>query len=248
MGAIYSGFVLPDSYLFITNAVFGKKEHEAAIVRINRFCAAFVVTVDQNLLIRANEALSSILSSLNTGDAGISMGLAEAIVESFKVRFQREPFFRENPLPFLLLLVGYTREKSPRIEHIFIRNRVTEAVKKHGKTEYVTAFEIQSPVPAQNIFYGHFELSNYLSLQLPKNHLSLDAMKVFACLSLMETQNLDGSLFPEIRLATISEENGFEWITEKECRKICDKARKVDRLLSERLKMLHGISKDSIAG
>lgn len=210
MGAIYSGFLSNDGYLFITNNIFGIAEDESAIVKVNKFCGGFIVTAKGNFLIRVRNVLDKCLSKLNEVKDGSSMNLAITIVESFKIEFQKEPSVKENPLPFLLLLVSNNLKSPSCLDYIFVRNRIVKIMEKDQKRKYITDFEIQPPVPAKNLFYGYSELSQYLFQQLPSNGLSLEVVKLFAYLSMTEAQKLDKSLFPDIRMAIISKDNGFE--------------------------------------
>ncbi len=233
MGAIYSGLASSDGYLFTTNDIFGVAEYEGAIVKVNKLCGAFIVTARGNYLIKVRVVLDKCLSGLNGVGEGLSLNLAKAIVESFEVEFQREPRLKENSLPFLLLLVGYNLKSS--LEHIFVRNRVVKTLKKDEKTEYITGLELHSPVPAKNLFYGHCELSQYLSQQLPSNSLDLETMKLLAYLSMAETQKIDASLFPGIRMATISRDNGFKWVAVEEIQRLSTMSKRVEAEFSREL-------------
>lgn len=235
MGRIYSGLIAEDGYLFITNDTFGTAEDSSAIVKVNKFCGALIVTAMGNILIRVREILDkSFLRFRDIGD-GLSIDLAEAIVASFNVEFQKEQSFKYNPLPFLLLLVGYNLKGQPHLEHIFVRNRVVNIVDKGDAKEYTTAFEIRETALADNLFYGHSALIQYLSQQLPLNALNLDIVKLFAYFSMVETQNIDKSLSQGIRMATVSMGDGFRWIMEEESDGLSDMARNVDTRLSEEL-------------
>ena len=235
MGGVYLGLLSDGGYIFVTNDSFGTTEHEGAIVRVNKFCGALIVTAKGRFLIRLREILDKNLSNLNCPEQGISIDLAQAIVESLEQEFQREPDFRKNPLPFLLLLVGCSSKESSSFEHIFIRNRVVDIIEKDGEKEYITRSEIQPPVPAKHLFYGHSELPEYLLRQISPNNLGPRAMRVLAYLALSETQKLDDSLFPGILMATVSRGKGFEWIREEELYKLSSLAQTVDRMLVEKL-------------
>jgi hypothetical protein len=235
MGGVYLGLLSERDYLFVTNDKFGSTEREGAIIRVNNFCGALIVTAKGRFLIRLREVLDRSLSNINRSEEGISIDLAQAIVESLEQEFQREPHFKRNPLPFLLLLVGCSSKESSSFEHIFIRNRVVDIIDKYGQKEYITRSEIQPPVPATNLFYGHSELPEYLLRQIAPNNLGPEAMRVFAYLALSETQKIDDSLFPGILMATVSRENGFEWIKEEELYRLSGLAKTVDRMLMGKL-------------
>ena len=235
MGGVYLGLLSERDYLFVTNDKFGSTEREGAIVRVNKFCGALIVTAKGRFLIRLREVLERSLSNINRSEEGISIDLARAIVESLEQEFQREPHFRQNPLPFLLLLVGCGAKESSSFEHIFIRNRVVDIIDKYGQKEYITRSEIQPPVPAKHLFYGHSELPEYLLRQIAPSNLNPGAMRLLAYLALSETQNIDDSLFPEILMATVSRENGFEWIKEEELHRLSGLAQTVDRTLMGKL-------------
>jgi hypothetical protein len=235
MGGVYLGLLSDGGYIFVTNDRFGSTEREGAIVRVNKFCGALIVTAKGRFLIRLREVLDRSLSNINRSKEGISIDLAQAIVESLEQEFQREPDFRKNPLPFLLLLVGCSSKESSSFEHIFIRNRVVDIIEKDGEKEYITRSEIQPPVAAKHLFYGHSELPEYLLRQISPNNLGPREMRVLAYLALSETQKIDDSLFPEILMATVSRENGFEWINEEELHRLSGLAQTVDRTLMGKL-------------
>jgi hypothetical protein len=235
MGGVYLGLLSDGGYIFVTNDRFGSTEREGAIIRVNKFCGALIVTAKGRFLIRLREVLDRSLSNINRSEEGISIDLAQAIVESLEQEFQREPDFRKNPLPFLLLLVGCSSKESSSFEHIFIRNRVVDIIEKDGEKEYITRSEIQPPVAAKHLFYGHSELPEYLLRQISPNNLGPEAMKVLAYLALSETQKIDDSLFSEILMATVSRENGFEWINEEELHRLSGLAQTVDRTLMGKL-------------
>ncbi len=235
MGAIYSGLVSSDGYLFITNDIFGKKWDESAIVKVNKFCGALIVTARGNLLVRVRKVLKKCLSNLNGVGEGLSMDLANVIIESFELEFKRDSYFKKNPLPFLLLLVGLNTRQPTCFEHIFIRNRVVNIVGKDAEREYVTNFDNKTPVPARNLFYGHSELFQYLSQQLPSGGLNLEIIKLSAYLSMTVTQKIDTSLFPGIRMAIILKDNGFEWITVEEVQRLSNMSKTVETELSKEL-------------
>jgi len=235
MGGVYLGLLSEGGYIFATNDTFGPTEHEGAIIRLNTFCGALVVTAKGRFLIRLREVLDKCLPDLNCSGEGISIDLAQAIVGALEQEFQGKPDFRGNPLPFLLLLVGRSSKESSSFEHIFIRNRVVDIIEKDGEKEYITRSEIQPPVPAKHLFYGHSELSEYLLRQMVSTNLNSEVMKVLAYLALSETQKIDDSLFPEILMATVSRENGFEWIKAEELYRLSGLAQTVDRTLTEKL-------------
>jgi hypothetical protein len=60
-------------------------------------------------------------------------------------------------------------------------------------------------------------------------------MRVLAYLALSEAQKIDDSLFPGILMATVSRENGFEWIKEEELYRLSGLAQTVDRTLRGKL-------------
>lgn len=235
MGGIYLGLLSEGGYLFVTNDRFGAAEQEGAIVRINKFCGALIVTAKGRFLIRVRGVLDKSLSHLNCPEEGISIDLAQAMVGSLEQEFQQEQDFRRNPLPFLLLLVGCSSKEPSRFEHIFIRNRVVEIIDREGEKEYITRFEIQPSVPATHLFYGHSELPEYLLRQIVPNHLESEMMKILAYLALSETQKIDDSLFPGILMASVSREKGFEWVREEELYKLSGLAKKVDGIFTEKL-------------
>ena len=235
MGGVYLGLLSEESYLLLTNDRFGTTEQEGAIVRLNQFCGALIVTAKGRFLIRLREVLDKSLFRLNCPEEGISIDLAQALVGSLEQEFQREQDFKRNPLPFLLLLVGCSSKEPSRFEHIFIRNRVVEIIEKDREKEYITRSEIRPSVPAIHLFYGHSELPEYLFRQIAPDPLKSEMMKVLAYLALSETQKIDDSLFPGILMATISKGKGFEWVKEEELCRLSGLAQKVDRTFTEKL-------------
>ena len=235
MGAIYSGIVSRDGYVFATNDIFGASPDECAIVRVNSRCGGFIVTAKGNLLSKVMEVLKACLSRLHGMPEGISEDHATAIKESFLEERRKEPDGSQRPLPFLLLLVGYHPERPGSLEHIFIRNRVTDILEKSGTKEYITCFDMRPPVPSGNLFYGHSELSRYLSRQLPSDGLEGEITEILSYLSIAETQIIDKSLFPGIRMATLSDANGFAWVGEEVLHGLAEKSRKADGWLTQGL-------------
>ncbi len=51
------------------------------------------------------------------------------------------------------------------------------------------------------------------------------------CFSSAQTQQMDSNLLPDIRMATLSESNGFEWINERRMDQILNKADKLQKKL-----------------
>ena len=234
MGAVYSGFITNDGYLFATNDIFGEAQEECAIVRVNRHCGALVVTARGNCLPGVKVLLDRILPGMRDNE-WLSGDLAGEIVGSFKREFEKDPSFRTRPLPFLFLLVGYTGKGSRQVEHIFIRNRVVEVVNTGEGKEYITGFDINPQGHSADIFFGHSELIEYLHRHLIKHRrLDSEAMKLFTCFSLIQTQKLDDSLYQNIRMATISD-RGFEWVKEEELKALQTMTAKFDTSLYDGL-------------
>ena len=233
MGAIYSGLITNDGYLFATNDIFGEAQEECAIVRVNRHCGALVVTARGNFLPSVKVLLERILPGISDTE-WLSGDLAGEIVESFKREFEKDPSFRTSPLPFLFLLVGFSGRGLRQVEHIFIRNRVVEVVNTDESKEYITGFDINHQGQSADIFYGHSELIEYLYMHLKHRGLDSEAMKLFTCFSLIQTQKLDDSLYQNIRMATISD-RGFEWVKEEELKALQTMTAKFDTSLYDGL-------------
>ena len=233
MGAIYSGLVSSDGYLFVTTDTFGNDQNACAIVKVNKYCGALVVTPKGNSLIRVKEVLDKFHSSFKKIEGGLSTDTAMTIVNSFKAEFQKEPSFKEKPLTFLLLLVGCNTKQFSSFEHIFIRNRVIKIMEENNKKIYTTEFDIKPPVQAPNLYYGHSELFQYLTLQLNEKELELDALKLLTYFSMVETQKVDSSLYRNIRMAIISKGNGFKWIKDGNIHMLSDMTKGVDESLSK---------------
>lgn len=235
MGGIYSGLTANDGYVFITNDAFGGERDGSAIVRVNDYCALLIVTARGNFLIGVRDLLDKYILKLKGMGDGLSVELAEAIVRSLEEEFQREPSFKQNPLPFLLLMVGYNQKDPSTLEHIFVRNRVVKTIEKDNTREFVTAFDIKEITPATNLFYGNSELIQYMFDQLSSDALGLETVKLLSYFAMSETQKLDNSLFQGIKMAVISRGHGFGWIMVEELKELSEMARDVDAELSKSL-------------
>ncbi len=246
MGSVYSGVVSREGYVFTTNDIFGASPDECAILRVNSQCGAFIVTAKGNLLIKVSEILKRCLATLQGLPVGISRDLSIAITESFQEKHRKEPGWMQRPLPFLLLLVGYNQERPRRLEYLFARNRVTGIREKDGTKEYVTSFDMQPPVPARNLYYGHSELTQYITRQLPTNGLELETIQLLSCLCVMETQSIDRSVSAGIRMATLSEAEGFAWASEEALHRFSEMGKKVDVRMTRGLFRL--FASDGISG
>ncbi len=233
MGAIYLGFTLDGSCVFATNDCFGAGREESAIVEVNRSCGALVITTRGDFLRRFSEIWNRRVGQAKQPQDGLSRELAEAIVNSFEAEFRKDPAHVKSPLPFLLLLIGSdTRERSS-LKHIFVRNRVLTASAEGEEKEYTTGFEIREPVPAESLFYGHSELARYWFELFGAGNLTPLMMKLIACIAVAETQKLDVTIYPGIRMAFLSGGEGFRWVEEDELRGLTALASEASRIMSE---------------
>ncbi|MFH2059855.1 MAG: hypothetical protein ABIJ59_13255 [Pseudomonadota bacterium] len=231
MESIYIGLTGKNSYVFGTNDIYGTKNSECAIARINRHCGALIVTAKGDFLIRLNKILEECFENLSIEEEGISIDLAKKIIHYLEEHFRKDSKFKSNPLPFLLLLVGFNLENSERIEHIFLRHRVIKIEEVKNKKIYTTQFDFQEPVCETDLFYGFSELSEYISGQILEKNAELEKVMRSVYFSLVQTQQMDSSLLPGIRMATLSESNGFEWVDEKVLDQISNQTEKLCKKL-----------------
>jgi len=235
MESIYLGLANKEGYIFSTNDIYGESEQDCAIARINNYCGALIVTAKGDFLIRVKELLKLCLDNIDSDEQGLSIDVAKSIIRSFETEFRNNTLIKENPLPFLLLLVGYNMKNPTNIEHVFVRNRVVKIDENNGKREYTTKFDFQPPVSDANLFYGYSELSQYLAEPLSSHNLDMEALKISAYFSITESQKLDNSLIPGIRMAVLTEEKGFEWVTEEEIHVLSKIAEVEDKKLNREL-------------
>jgi hypothetical protein len=234
-GTIYSGLVSNNGCVFATNDISGAGEKDCAIVEVNKRCGALSVTTEIAQLKRfAGLWQRAGICHKFGNEHGLSYHLAETIANSFETEFKRDPGFVSNPLPFLLLLVGYPPGDSC-LEHIFMRNRVVTSSQKEDKREYVTGFEIRPPVTARSLFYGHAELARYWARPLMESKLDSRDLSLLSYYSLTEIQKLDDSIAPGIRMASLSDRDGFIWIAEDEWQQLSSLAEEFDGSIREGL-------------
>jgi hypothetical protein len=246
MGAIYSGLVSRGHCVLATNDILGQDQSECAIVKVNSRCGAFAVTAGQPQLHRFMDLRKkNNLFSETENECGLSPYVAETIAGSFEAGFRSDPAFISNPLPFLLLLIGYGAGESG-LEHIFMRNRVVTASPTQNKREYVTGFEIKPPVAARSLFYGHAELARFWARPLMESELALEDLMLLAYYSLAETQKLDRSLAPGIHMATLSASEGFRWVAESEIGRLSSLAEDFDGSLREGLSRCIGAGSEPL--
>ncbi|MBI5575780.1 MAG: hypothetical protein HY896_05395 [Deltaproteobacteria bacterium] len=235
MGSIYTGIMSKDGFVFATNDIFGDSDCDCSIVRVNSLCGGFIVTARGGLLPAVSRTLAECFSCLERLPPGITRSLAGEIIDAFGKNRLNDPDSASRPMPFLLLLIGY-RQGLPRgLEHVFIRNRVTGISMENGKKAYATAFDTRPPEPAENLFYGHAELSRYLSMRLQAKDLDDEAAELLSYMSVTETQKIDGSMDPGIRMATLSARDGFGWLDEESLRRLSARSRAAGDMLARGL-------------
>jgi hypothetical protein len=234
-GSIYSGLVSNECCVFATNDILGPEDEEGAIVKINGRCAALVLTTGQSQLERflALRKYKNVLDEAGRED-GLWSRTAESIAASFETEFKADPVFAGNPLPFLLLLVGYAPGSSS-LEHIFMRNRVVTVIPKQDKREYVTGFDMQPAVAAKSLFYGHAELARFWARPLKDARMAIPDLSLLAYYALTETRKMDNSIAPGIRMAALSADEGFAWIPERRIQRLSGLAERFDGSIREGL-------------
>ncbi len=235
MGAVYLGLVSNGNCLLVTNDFFGEAREECALVEVNRHCGALVVTTKGSFLRRFREIWNRSVAPVAAAQDGLSVQLAEAIRTSFETVFGQDSAFAARPLPFLLLLIGDELPENAGLKHIFMRNRVLTTSVEEQVKKYTTGFEAHAPVPAESLFYGHSELARYWFGLLEGAKPTLAVMKLAALYSLTETQKLDGSIYPGVRMATLSPEGGFRWVEEAELKGLASLMPAAGRLIGEEL-------------
>jgi hypothetical protein len=221
MGAIYSGLVSEGSCILATNDIFGSSTLESAVVEVNEACGALLITAKGGFLKRFRALWNNTIHAAIPPELeGLSPQLAETLVELFEGEFRREPDYAVKPLPFILLLLGYDRKGRSGLDRIFMRNRVREASETADGKRYTTGFDLEAPVAAESLFYGHAELVRYWFGLFEGTHLTSTALKLLTYFSYAETQRLDRSIYPDIRMATLTEKNGFSWVGEAEMQEL----------------------------
>lgn len=237
MGAVYLGLVSNGNCLFVTNDFFGEAREECALVEVNRRCGALVVTTRGSFLRRFREIWNRSVAPVAAAQDGLSVELADVIKTSFETVFGQDAVFVGKPLPFLLLLIGADLQENAGLKHIFMRNRVLATSVEGQAKKYTTGFEAHAPEPAESLFYGHSELARYWFRLLEGARPTLAVMKLVALYSLTETQRLDDSIYPGIRMATLSAEEGFRWVEEAELKGLASLMPAAGRLIGEELSL-----------
>lgn len=237
MGAVYAGLKSAGGYVFVTNDIPEGGLRGSAVIRVNRYCGALAVTARGNFLSRLNRLWEDVGGD-PAGREGLSGEMAADMVRSFERIFREDPHYAENPLPFLLLLVGRRIGAGEGLNHVFIRNRVVNMQKKGSKKEYQTSFDIKIPVPAESLFYGNSDLVEYLYHLLPREGIDLGLMKLFACFSLAETRKMDTNIYKGVRMASLAG-GGFQWVGEEEIESLSRMAMTADREFSRELAVDH---------
>lgn len=235
MGAIYTGIVSAEGYVFATNDIFGASQEDCAILRVNSLCGALIVTARGDLLSRVADVLRRCVGGREGNADGLSEGTAETISRAFLEDTRKAPDWKRRPMPFLLLLVGYGGPGPRSLRHVYVRHRVTGVKEVGGAREYETSFDIMPPAPASHLHYGHSELARYLSAGLAASDLGHDSVMILSHYSVTETQGMDGSISAGFRMAALSEKDGFSWIGEGRIRDLSARAAGLDRKVTQDL-------------
>ncbi|RJQ51139.1 MAG: hypothetical protein C4526_10785 [Nitrospiraceae bacterium] len=230
-----AGLKASDGYIFVASNIAGEGRKNGSVVRISDRCGALILTSNEEQLQRLKKVLERCVSSTIKKTDDLADGLIDRVLSSLKREFQEDGSYKTRPLTFLLLIVGANRLQEGSLEHVYIRNRVTERKETERGREYVTAFDIEPSVPAGNIFYGESDIIQYLARQLPCRSLPLNTIKILVPLSLKDSPDKTGTLASGIEMASLSSEAGFNKMETQELVSLYDKARKADSLLIEGL-------------
>lgn len=235
METIYCGLLAENGYLLATNDASDAGEGHCAIVQVNARCAALIVTTQAGQADRARTLLEDTLFRRETPGEGISRGIVTGIVKPWKTLFRKEPQYAERPLTFLMLFVGYTAAPRPVLETIFVRNRVVKSHEKGGVKKYATRLEVHDPSAAENMFYGHSSVCEYLSRQVAPASLTLPGAMLLATFTVAESQRKKGQQGADARMAVLDGTNGFRWIDIEESRAMAEKALALKQIMRERI-------------
>jgi hypothetical protein len=246
--SVIAGLKAKDGYLFVTNNVPGDLCNNGDIVKLGKYCGALIVTRKEQRSKQVRDVLNKYLNEKKERIDGLSDSLINELILFLKMEFQRSPLYKSMPLPFLLLIIGISHGQQERLEYVFIRNRVKEVVEEGDTREFITAFDINPPVPVQDIFFGESNIIQYLSQQLPCRRFSIDVVKLLTYFSIHESQQTClpnrqednplsryGSSTEGVKMACLSAETGFRWIDSEEIRLLADNARKLDTILTDGL-------------
>jgi len=229
--SVIAGLSAKDGYLFVANNVTGDLCNNGDIVKLGKYCGALIVTRKEERSKNVRGVLNKYLNEKKERIDGLSDSLINELISFFKMEFQRNPFYEAMPLPFLLLIVGIGQNQQRRLEYVFIRNRVAEAIERNGKKEFITAFDVNPSVPAQDIFFGDSNIIQHLSQQLPCWKFPVDVVKLLSYFSI----SMYGSSTEGVKMACLSAETGFRWIDSGELRLLANNARKLDTILTDGL-------------
>jgi hypothetical protein len=230
-----AGLKAKDGYIFSVNNVTDNSRKNGSVVELSNHCGALILTSNGEQLNRFKKVLERCISGEIKRDHDLSDEIINKISSFLDREFKDDASYKTMPLTFLLLVVGSNRRKQGLLEHVYIRNRVTERKEKDGIKEYVTTFDIASAVPADNIFYGESDIIQYLAQQLPCQDFPIDIVKMIALLAIPDYLNKDRLLSPGIEMASLSAEDGFKRVGQEELSALSDKAGKVDSMLVEGL-------------
>lgn len=232
--SVIAGIKAKEGYLFFIDDLTGGPQHNGGIAQLSRYCGALILTSGPDQLKRMRKVLGRCIDGNVDEKDDLSDDLVERLVQVLKTEFQQDPSYRTMPLTFLLLVVGLNRKQGGEMQHVYIRNRVSDRIGKDGKMEYETSFDIEPAKPAGNIFYGEANMIEYLARQVSCSGQPMDIIKLLACFSVIEAENRE-DIFPEgIKMASLSAENGFARTGADEVSAFLEKAREAGQLLERR--------------
>ena len=233
--SVITGIKAKDGYLFFIDDLTAGSRNNGGIVKLSEYCGALILTSGADQLNRMQKVLARCIAGNIDNKDDLSDDLIEKLVRILKTEFQNDPSYKTMPLTFLLLVVGVNRKQENGLEHVYIRNRVSDRIKKNGSMEYETVFDIEPAIPAGNIFYGEANMIEYLAQQISSPGQPIDIIKLLACFSVIEVNTKENISLDGIKMACLSAENGFTRIESDEVSSLIKKARAVNPLLEQGL-------------
>lgn len=230
-----AGLKAKDGYIFVANNVTDNSRKNGSVVELSSHCGALILTSNGEQLNRFKKVLERCISGEIKRDHDLSDEIINKMTSFLEREFKDDASYKTMPLTFLLLVAGFNRQKQGSLEHVYIRNRVTERKEKDGIKEYVTTFDIEPAVPAGNIFYGESDIIQYLAQQLPCHDFPIDIVKMLAPLAMPDLLKKDRLYSSDIEMASLSSEDGFKSVVLEELSALSDKAGKVDSMLVQGL-------------
>lgn len=226
--SVLAGLRAKDGYLFFIDDLTGGPLNNSGIVKLSKYCGALILTSNGEQLKRLQQVLDKCIKDKIHENDDLSDDLVKRIILFLKTEFHNDPSYKSIPLTFLLLVIGTDRTRQEHLEHVYIRHRVKETIERNGEREFITVFDIESPIPAGDIFYGNSNIIEYLAKRLSCSTHSVEVVKLLACLSVADFDKNDPSSINRIRMASLSQDKGFDWIENRELSSLTEEAGEVN--------------------